>query len=159
MSKLARTHLAPVARRQSFLLRRALSSATAEEAHGPGKQFDIRPKGVTHDVLNQASLLEDVNLYSRNAALQDSVSLWVKDAGDLAQIEKVGAFAGSAHAAELASAANANKPQLINFDRNGRRVDRVCGFAEDVGRGDMLLTLQLSLTAAILTILRYYICV
>jgi hypothetical protein len=150
MSKLPRTHLAPVAHRQSFLLRRALSSATsAEEAHGPGKQFDIRPKGVTHDVLNQASLLEDVNLYSRNAALQDSVSLWVKDAGDLAQIAKVGAFAGSGHAAELASAANANKPQLINFDRNGRRVDRVCGFAEDICRGDMLLTLPSNMTADI----------
>lgn len=84
-----------------------------------------RPAGVTHAVVNQAELLTDVNLLSVNAALGECVAKWVPNEQDRQHVSRVGEYAGSAHAAELAQVANANKPQLCTHDRNGRRVDVV----------------------------------
>jgi putative acyl-CoA dehydrogenase len=74
--------------------------------------------------LNQAPPFTDVNLYASDAALRDAV---VREGGEgaVTGLERFGALAGSARAAELARLANENQPQFLPFDPQGRRIDRV----------------------------------
>jgi len=81
-------------------------------------QFD------THEVFNQAAPFADVNLFACDQALQEAL---VREGGGFAADElcELGATLGSAEVLDLARQANANPPRLVNFDRNGRRIDEV----------------------------------
>jgi len=81
----------------------------------------------THDVTNQPPLLTDVNLYTRDTLLKDAVA---REAGHTAQsateaLQRFGAIAGGAEAAEWARLANENPPKLRTHDAKGRRLDVV----------------------------------
>lgn len=78
----------------------------------------------THDVTNQPPPFEDVNLYTSDVVLQESVA----HAGGAVHAHRLahfGAHAGSAEVAEWARQANRNPPQLMQFDRFGYRLDEV----------------------------------
>lgn len=78
----------------------------------------------THEVINQAPALENINLYAGNPALQEGVaregagwaheSLWAR-----------GSELGSAEMIALGAAANKNVPTLKLFDATGHRRDEV----------------------------------
>jgi putative acyl-CoA dehydrogenase len=76
----------------------------------------------THAVENQAEPLQDVNLYTMNAALQEAVARegagWAHD-----ELVAAGAELGSREWIERGDAANRNPPVLRAFDRAGRRRD------------------------------------
>ncbi|TFW31573.1 isovaleryl-CoA dehydrogenase [Massilia horti] len=78
----------------------------------------------THEVFNQASPFGDVNLYACDPALQEAVAregaAWAAGA-----LGALGGTLGSTEVLDLARVANINPPRLVNFDRNGRRVDEV----------------------------------
>ena len=81
----------------------------------------------THDVTNQPPLLMDVNLYASDTLLKDAVA---REAGHAAQsateaLQRFGAIAGGAEAAEWARLANDNPPELRTHDAKGRRLDVV----------------------------------
>jgi len=78
----------------------------------------------THSVLNQPPPLEDVNLFSSDAALKEAI----EREGAGAARESLSAFghvAGSAKAFERGRLANENPPRLETYDRYGRRRDTV----------------------------------
>ncbi|NYT44656.1 isovaleryl-CoA dehydrogenase [Alcaligenaceae bacterium] len=78
----------------------------------------------THEVTNQVPDLGDYNLYTSDAALQEGV-LREGGAAHTDALEHYGARLGLAETIELANQANRHKPELVAFDRQGRRVDRV----------------------------------
>ena len=86
----------------------------------------LRPRSrlETHDVSNQPPSLEDVNLFTSDAALQAAVAA---TGGELhaARLSAFGARVGSAATAEWALQANENPPRLKAFDRYGQRIDEV----------------------------------
>lgn len=78
----------------------------------------------THEVFNQPPPLEDVNLFTGDRALQETVER--EGAGHArAPLTKFGAVTGSAEAIDLGRQANAYLPVLKSFDRFGHRADRV----------------------------------
>jgi len=78
----------------------------------------------THEVFNQPPPLEDVNLFTGDRALQETVER--EGAGHArAPLAKFGAVTGSAEAIDLGRQANAYLPVLKSFDRFGHRADRV----------------------------------
>jgi putative acyl-CoA dehydrogenase len=78
----------------------------------------------THEVLNQATPLENYNVFTADRALTEAVrregAEWAADA-----IGEVGAFAGSALAQRWGREANENPPKLRTHDRFGHRIDEV----------------------------------
>lgn len=102
------------------------SHANVGKSHGQQQQCTLRPRGVTHEVENQTDIFRSMNNYETDACLMEIVEKLVPSADDRAHVSRVGAYAGSAETLELAQSANANRPQLMQFDRNGRRVDVVC---------------------------------
>lgn len=78
----------------------------------------------THEVTNQVPDLGDYNLYTSDAALQEGV-LREGGAAHTETLHHYGAHLGLAETIELANQANRHKPELVMFDRQGRRVDRV----------------------------------
>ena len=78
----------------------------------------------THEVLNQAPPLVDIDLFRGDPALAEAVS---REGGEWAVpgLQVLGAKAGSAEVLALGPLANANPPVLRAFDRYGRRQDRV----------------------------------
>ncbi|MGE3302013.1 MAG: acyl-CoA dehydrogenase family protein [Hyphomonadaceae bacterium] len=83
-----------------------------------------RTRLATHDVENQPSPFEDVNLYAADAILRTGCA-W-SGAGAYAQrLDAFGARAGAAQTQEWAREANRNPPQLQAYDRYGRRLDEV----------------------------------
>lgn len=81
-------------------------------------QFD------THEVLNQASPFENVNLLRCDPALREG--LLREGAGwALEQLDALGAQLGRAEVLDLARLANAHGPRLHAFDRRGERIDEV----------------------------------
>jgi len=78
----------------------------------------------THEVFNQAPPFADVNLLRCDPALREGLAregaAWA--AGWL---DGLGRQLGSAQVLDLARAANENPPRLVNFDRNGRRIDEL----------------------------------
>ncbi|MBC7452239.1 MAG: isovaleryl-CoA dehydrogenase [Massilia sp.] len=78
----------------------------------------------THDVFNQASPFENVNLFACDTVLQEALE---REGGGhaAAALHELGARLGAAAILELGRQANANGPQLHNFDRSGRRIDEV----------------------------------
>jgi putative acyl-CoA dehydrogenase len=78
----------------------------------------------THEVFNQPPPLEDVNLFSSDAALKEAV----EREGAGAAREALAAFGrvtGSAAALERGRLANEHLPRLRTYDRQGRRSDMV----------------------------------
>jgi putative acyl-CoA dehydrogenase len=79
----------------------------------------------THEVTNQVPSLGDYNLYLADVALQEAVQ---REGGEAQReaLVRQGARLGTQGMAELAAQANRHGPELQSFDRQGRRVDRVC---------------------------------
>ena len=78
----------------------------------------------THAVTNQPSPLVDVNLYDADVALRDAVQ---REAGDWLdrRASALGAVVGSEAVLALGAEANRYPPELVGFDRYGRRLDEV----------------------------------
>jgi putative acyl-CoA dehydrogenase len=81
-------------------------------------QFD------THEVFNQAPPFADVNLFDCDPALREALAregaAWAEPS-----LRALGDTLGRADILDLGRQANANPPKLVNFDRNGRRIDEV----------------------------------
>ena len=80
--------------------------------------------GATHEVLNQATPLENHNVFETDRVLTDALR---REGGDWAEeaAHEVGAFAGSALAQRWGREANENPPKLRTHDRFGHRIDEV----------------------------------
>jgi putative acyl-CoA dehydrogenase len=78
----------------------------------------------THEVFNQPPPLEDVNLFTSDTALQETVEREGASAAQ-ASLTAFGKIVGSAETIDLGRQANAYLPVLKSFDRFGHRVDRV----------------------------------
>jgi putative acyl-CoA dehydrogenase len=78
----------------------------------------------THEVLNQATPLEDFNTFTSDRVLVEAVS---REGGDFAvdRITRVGELAGSAEAIRWGFEADTNPPELKTHDRFGNRIDEV----------------------------------
>ncbi|MFN4355222.1 isovaleryl-CoA dehydrogenase [Parvibaculum sp.] len=78
----------------------------------------------THEVFNQPPPLEDVNLFTGDKALAETVE---REGGGQARrsLTEFGAIVGSEEVLELGRQANAYLPVLKSFDRFGHRADRV----------------------------------
>jgi putative acyl-CoA dehydrogenase len=78
----------------------------------------------THEVFNQAAPFGDVNLFRCDPALREGLAR--EGAGWAAgMLDTLGAQLGSREVLDLARLANEFTPRLVNFDRNGNRVDEV----------------------------------
>jgi putative acyl-CoA dehydrogenase len=78
----------------------------------------------THEVSNQASPLENLNLFETDRVLSEALK---REGADWAEqvLHEVGAFAGSALAQRWGREANENPPKLRTHDRFGHRIDEV----------------------------------
>ncbi len=78
----------------------------------------------THEVTNQSPPFADVNLFTSDTVLQDTVS---REDGKAAfdNLAHFGKFTGSSEALELGRLANENPPRLKTFDARGFRADIV----------------------------------
>lgn len=78
----------------------------------------------THEVFNQPTPFENINLFACDPALQEAVR---REGGQaaLAGLDALGERLGSAELIALARLANVDGPQLRQFDRGGRRIDEV----------------------------------
>jgi putative acyl-CoA dehydrogenase len=79
---------------------------------------------VTHEVLNQAEPLADVNLFAGNRPLQDALAFHHPGC-DRARFQALGAEAGSAAMQVHARLAHTHGPVLHAHDARGRRIDQV----------------------------------
>ena len=79
---------------------------------------------ITHEVINQSTPLADVNLFSGNRALKDALRFNAPEL-NTANLEALGAEAGSGAAQRHARLANTFSPQLKTHDRFGQRIDQV----------------------------------
>jgi putative acyl-CoA dehydrogenase len=78
----------------------------------------------THEVFNQATPFENVNLFACDPALGEALRR--EGAGwAAAGLGELGAMLGRADTLDLARLANTNGPRLVSFDRGGNRVDEV----------------------------------
>jgi putative acyl-CoA dehydrogenase len=78
----------------------------------------------THEVINQAPPFGDVNLFHCDPALRDGLER--EGAGWAApMLDTLGAQLGASSVLDLARLANEFAPRLVNFDRNGNRIDEV----------------------------------
>jgi putative acyl-CoA dehydrogenase len=78
----------------------------------------------THDVFNQSTPLEGVNLFKANRPLQDALHTWAPQL-DTTALATIGQEAGSQELQQHARLANTHTPQLHTHDRFGRRADEV----------------------------------
>jgi putative acyl-CoA dehydrogenase len=78
----------------------------------------------THAVTNQPSPLVDLNLYETDVALREAVR---REAGDWLDLRAsaLGEIVGSEAVLALGADANRYPPELVQFDRYGRRLDEV----------------------------------
>jgi len=80
----------------------------------------------THQVFNQSTPLQDVNLYTADPSLREAVTaLAGLDTATHQRLADMGQRYGSAQAQQWAVQANVNKPVLRAFDRFGHRTDEV----------------------------------
>jgi putative acyl-CoA dehydrogenase len=79
---------------------------------------------MTHDVFNQSTPFEGVNLFRINRPLQDGLRLHAPQL-DAAALDALGAEAGSAAMVSHARLANTHGPVLQSHDRFGHRIDQV----------------------------------
>lgn len=85
---------------------------------------------VTHEVSNQASILDNFNVYASNRRMQECVAKYHSEGAagverDTPLLHKYGAFCGSAESMNDAYIAQSNPPVFTPFDRQGRRIDSV----------------------------------
>ncbi len=78
----------------------------------------------THEVLNQPSSLEDVNLFTSDAILK-SACAWSGAGAHGERLAAFGARVGAAETQAWAAQANRNPPVFQPYDRCGRRIDEV----------------------------------
>ena len=78
----------------------------------------------THEITNQPPEFAGRNLYLLDQALRDAV---MREAGTWLDIrmDALGAELGSEEVLELGELANRSPPELLTFDRYGRRLDEV----------------------------------
>ncbi|WP_036166692.1 isovaleryl-CoA dehydrogenase [Massilia sp. 9096] len=78
----------------------------------------------THEVFNQAPPFGDLNLFRCDPALVEAVA---REGADWAAawLDGLGARLGRAEVLDLARVANEFAPRLVNFDRNGHRIDEI----------------------------------
>src|SRR5688572_14348985 len=83
-----------------------------------------RSAASTHEVLNQASPLENYNVFEADHVLVEALK---REGADWAEevAHEVGAFAGSGLAQRWGREANENPPRLRTHDRFGHRIDEV----------------------------------
>ena len=83
-----------------------------------------RPTADTHEVVNQATPLEDFNSFTADRVLVEAMT---REGADWAldRAAEVGAFAGSRRALEWGREANEYPPKLRTHDRLGNRIDEV----------------------------------
>jgi putative acyl-CoA dehydrogenase len=78
----------------------------------------------THEVDNQASPLENYNVYEADQVMVEALrregGAWAED-----RVREAGAFGGSARAIRWGTEANENPPKLKTHDRFGHRIDEV----------------------------------
>jgi putative acyl-CoA dehydrogenase len=78
----------------------------------------------THEVFNQAAPFGDVNLFGCDPALREGLER--EGAGwAAAMLDTLGEQLGASSVLDLARLANEFAPRLVNFDRNGHRIDEV----------------------------------
>jgi len=75
----------------------------------------------THDVFNQSPVFENVNFFTSDLSLTSTVLAY----GDSKGLASFGAITGSASSLEHGQLANEFKPQLVQFDTKGNRVDKI----------------------------------
>lgn len=87
-------------------------------SHAPATHLE------THEVTNQPAALAPYNPYLGDTALREAVR---REAGDWLDVrmEALGKLVGSEQVVELGSEANRHPPELVSFDRYGRRLDEV----------------------------------
>ena len=78
----------------------------------------------THEVRNQPPAFGNLNLYLTDPALRDAARRAGGERVDM-PLAALGAEAGSAEMLEHGELANRNPPELLSFDRWGRRIDEV----------------------------------
>ncbi len=78
----------------------------------------------THEVTNQPAPLEDVNLFAGDRALAEAVAR-AGGGAHAARLHAFGARCGSAEVLGWGVEANRHPPELLSFDRFGRRLDEV----------------------------------
>ena len=78
----------------------------------------------THEVFNQASAFENINLYTCDLALQEAL---MREGGAhaAAALTALGAQLGTAAVLDLGRLANVHGPVLKQFNRSGERIDEV----------------------------------
>ncbi|MDQ2088287.1 acyl-CoA dehydrogenase family protein [Marimonas arenosa] len=76
----------------------------------------------THEVENQPAARDGFDLWAADPVLRDHVALSSADPGPLGHY---GALMGGAEMREAGRAANRVPPELVTFDRSGRRLDEV----------------------------------
>ncbi|HET8593059.1 MAG TPA: acyl-CoA dehydrogenase family protein, partial [Solirubrobacterales bacterium] len=83
-----------------------------------------KPMNGTHEVFNQASALEDYNLFEADTVLKEALR---REGGGWAEqrCSELGAIAGSARVIAWGAQANERKPELRTHDRFGNRIDEV----------------------------------
>jgi putative acyl-CoA dehydrogenase len=84
----------------------------------------MKPRSATHEVFNQSTPLENVNLFRINRPLRDALRVWAPEL-DTAALDALGAEMGSAAMQRHARLANTHPPVLHAHDRFGRRIDQV----------------------------------
>ena len=84
--------------------------------HAPTTQLE------THEVFNQPPPFAGHNLFDSDLALREAA---IREGGDwvAAPLSALGAVAGSEAVLELGELANRHPPELVPFDRYGRRID------------------------------------
>ena len=86
--------------------------------HAPGTRL------ATHEVLNQPGEFAGRNLFVADPALRDATlregGAWLEE-----PLSSLGDVVGSEHVLELGETANRLPPELVSFDRYGRRLDEV----------------------------------
>src|SRR5579872_7148234 len=96
-------------------------SAAPVETSAPRREAAPLKKHVaTHEVTNQVPLMDDLNLYERDAVLRECVE---REGGGWAEkdLKAFGAVCGAGHVQELARQANRHLPELKTHDRRGER--------------------------------------
>src|SRR5262245_30182582 len=87
---------------------------------------DRRPRAslASHEVSNQPPPFEDVNLFANDKALMEALAR-ESGAPHEMRVSEFGERVGSAEFMKLAADAHRHTPELIAFDRYGRRIDEV----------------------------------
>mmetsp|Transcript_26721 Transcript_26721/g.44666 ORF Transcript_26721/g.44666 Transcript_26721/m.44666 type:complete len:685 (+) Transcript_26721:53-2107(+) len=93
-------------------------SATAVASYGSSADSHY-----THEVFNQATYLEDFDVYESDSALRESIIKF--GASHIDHLQNFGHISGTSSVIQTAMMAESNRPVLKQFDTFGRRIDVV----------------------------------